>query len=116
MIDEKKLIEKLYEYVGGDFSIIDIEYLEKIIENQPKVNEWIPCSEKPEKEGAYLVAWLPAYKDEKGEIFAIPCRYPHYFILANYYEDEEEWHFDLPFGYDEAILLAWMPLPEPYKG
>ena len=37
-------------------------------------------------------------------------------MVADYYEDEEEWNFNLPSGYDEAILLAWMSLPEPYKG
>ena len=123
MIDEKKLIETLEKRKRKATAFSDIDWNSAlkvcidIVKEQPKVGEWIPVSERsPEEEGTYLVAWLPAYKDEKGETFALPCQYPHFYMLADYYEDEEEWNFNLPSGYDEAILLAWMSLPEPYKG
>lgn len=47
MIDEKKLIEDLKEYAHlseGD-SVDTIKVIIKIVGEQPKVGEWIPCSE-----------------------------------------------------------------------
>lgn len=56
----------------------------------PSESEWIPCSEQePEKDGYYLVCW------SDGQI-------------------ETEWYDNEGWGYCDVV--AWMPLPEPYKG
>ena len=74
----------------------------------PTVNQWIPCSEKmPEKPyGCLVTVW-----DEEpmtGQMFEslLP-----YFVGW----DGEQWNdaegMQCPFE-----VIAWMPLPEPYKG
>ena len=48
MIDEKKLIEDLEQYAhlsAGD-SVDTIKVIIKIVGDQTKIGEWIPCSER----------------------------------------------------------------------
>lgn len=96
MIDEKKLIERLQKcirvsddanFTNGLLSAIDI------VNQQPKIGEWIPCSERlPEEKGWYLVfakGQRPFVAFFKGKTFP----------LNNHYHE----------------IIAWMPLPEPYE-
>lgn len=75
------------------------------IERVPSAQQWIPCSERlPEKDGEYLVTMLYF-----GEKTVEVDRFSHY-------ETDDE-HNGEPFwmyGYDNVI--AWMPLPETWKG
>ena len=98
-IDEKKLIEDIDNCVVG-LTNLQMMQITDIIETQPKVNEWIPCSEslpkKPEfGEDSYLV---------QSKIIKTP--YTAYWV-------GEKWSDVL----EDTILdvIAYMPLPEPYK-
>ena len=81
----------------------------RIVNGEPTVNQWIPCSER-----------LP----ENGRQVLVFARSVH-FALAKYDEMREadgkykkQWvTFDAwkPF-YTIKEVIAWMPLPEPYKG
>lgn len=100
MIDEKKLIERIKEEPTD--GMLTHEIIEAI-EEQPKISQWIPCSERlPEKDGKYLVT----YCDDLVE---------NYVIERNFYNGQFE-----PMPYSEKNLgrkaLAWQLLPEPYKG
>lgn len=62
--------------------------------------EWIPVSERlPEKHGCYLVTtkWKGSYS---GDVYIETN-------MAVYREKQKEW--------DCADVIAWKPLPEPYK-
>ena len=77
------------------------DYVISGIEALPSAQQWIPCSERlPEKNGDYIVS----LED---------CVYP----WASWFNGK--W-FMLPIGsiardFGEHEILAWMPLPEPYK-
>ena len=66
--------------------------------------EWIPCSERlPNESGEYL-ATIPLDADETyTEVLT--------FHKGRFYEDDDEWGAT----YHDDVL-AWMPLPTPYKG
>ena len=66
--------------------------------------EWIPCSERlPSESGDYLCT-IPLDADETyTEVLT--------FHKGRFYEDDDEWGATF---HDD--VLAWMPLPEPYKG
>lgn len=100
MIDEKKLLQQIADFKRCQKSkncdyltgyICALSVVEGMIASQPKVGEWIPVSENPPEEGLYLVEC-----EDVG-------------IQVKYYHDDGTWMsmFD---------VLAWQPLPEPYKG
>ena len=69
---------------------------------QPE-QRWIPCSERlPEKYGAYIVTDI--YGDVEIASFQEHWRHD---------EEIQAWWLE-EYGFIEA--LAWMPLPEPWKG
>ena len=119
MIDEKKLIENIHQYfcdrieadVKDVIDVIDNHYLKLnkdicgIIRSQQKVGEWMPASEGlPKEEHKW---YLTTHED--GSL--IPHKYTkqHGFIL--------NWEiFDLKKRERQGDVVAWLQLPEPYKG
>ena len=92
------------------------------LENQPV---WIPVSERlPEDCVPVNVTWInrnpdPYYKDIKDVPFAnsaVYCNGKWYWwssVCVEYLEEYGEYSIDLV---DEGIdIVAWMPLPEPYR-
>lgn len=116
MIDEKKLIEELNkgkrlvqkykEYTAEDA----YNHVITTVNEQPKVGEWIPCSEglPEEVEGAeYYDSVIVTLNDGR---VAEGC----------YRNADKEWWVDAPDGehFSENMtdrVIAWMPLPEPYR-
>ena len=105
MIDEKKLIAKIREKIypekfGERCNSLDVIYaILQLIDEQPKVNEWIPCSERlPDnvKYNAYLTT-LEGELVGEDEPFTGLCGFEH-----------GRW--------DEDCVIAWRELPEPWKG
>lgn len=101
MIDEKKLIDDMKRLATRKFTIYPwyegfIDALcdvEDLIKSQPKVGEWIPCSERmPDDNGKYLVT------TSKGEV-----KLDFYFTFKD------------GGSFDDWRTIAWMPLPEPYR-
>ena len=111
-IDEKKLIDadKLIEDLIPILQCLDNAFIGgriiMVIARQPKldvpdinVGKWIPCSERlPEKSGWYLVTV------SDGEI-----EFDQFFAG----EPNHSWR---GFCHNTVKTIAWMSLPEPYKG
>lgn len=108
MIDEKKLIDKLKQ--SG--MIADNDYgnaMVDMIENQPKIGGWIPCSER-----------LP----EKGITNPVTNDYVEYLctVCVDGYRTVRLIKFDKDgcwvnhgMNFDKYVT-AWQPLPEEYNG
>lgn len=102
MIDEKKLIEDITDvevawYLDGNYTTYDCTTIMEIIEEQPKVGEWIPCSQLLPLDGVNVLI-TDEYNNMSVGYLEIGMR---------------RWH-DI---YDCIILdeiIAWQPLPEPY--
>lgn len=108
MIDEKKLIEDLkknnFDVLMSDAECFGLEKCtENIIElinEQPKVGEWIPCSERfPEESGTYIVN-------------AIENHIVHV-TFAKWMPRMKRWNLSGNRSYWK--VTAWMPLPKPYR-
>ena len=66
-------------------------------------NDWIPCSERlPEEYGEYLVWWTDITRGQYYEIVE--------------YEPDNGWIGEIPQAFEgKYSVIAWQPLPEPYK-
>lgn len=100
MIDEKKLIDK----IANDFPLETLNKNDEmlicdiidIIENQPKVGEWISVKDRlPENEGMYLITSKVLDRTE---------------VQYAFYQK------NIGMFICNGKAIAWMPLPEPYKG
>ena len=79
------------------------EYLEavKLARKALEQTRWIPCSERlPEEGECYLVTtkWKGSYS---GDVYVE-------IDMAEYKKKQKEWDYS-------DIVVAWMPLPQPYK-
>ena len=93
----KKVLEKNFGHTGG------ADVLRQLIDAQPTANpepHWFPCSGGlPKEEGFYLVT-LEDKCDAETTIRS--------FRIEN---GERHWRL-----WGNENIMAWMPLPEPYKG
>lgn len=110
MIDEKKLIEEIEEYIE-EYSDVDengyhnlkwcamMEALE-VIKQQPKIGEWILCSER-----------LPEHEEK-----VLTCKNGH--IEIHEYDKKRNMWIDLRtnWAWSAHMVNAWQPLPKPWKG
>lgn len=107
MIDEKLLIEtmqwRMREAGTSDWNRC-LDEVEMFIKEFPKVCEWIPVSDRlPEKDGYYFVT--KRLIDGRIQTDIEP-----FWTGADWWKSE--FHFA---GIDLWEVLAWQPLPEPYK-
>ena len=111
MIDEKKLIDKLKDWIRTDYfedwsarNFILNDIIAEI-NKMPKVGEWIPVSERlPDADEYILVSF---------ENFSVP-------MIGRYAVDDDGGTFrvgdkDDSFVQHVLYVNAWQPLPEPYR-
>ena len=112
MIDEKKLIEDIEKEIEFAMKcnmpamVAGMRQIASVIEEQPKIGEWIPADEPPRNNNYILLSF---------ENFSLP--------MVGRYEDSEDGAAYYLGDCDEAdtcianelFVNAWMPLPEPYR-
>ena len=92
---------------------------------QDAVHRWIPCKERlPEELSEVNVTWVntspePYYEFLKGKLFtgsAVYYKGRWYWYSAVCVDYLKEYGYSPGDGMDDAIkIIAWQPLPEPYK-
>lgn len=103
-----KVLEKYKRYAEGILTdeVLDSIAFDMAIESLQTEQKWIPCSERlPEKDGRYLVcmSWDYHYMDVYMWADGWNC-----VRRINGKVDRES-------EIDGADILAWMPLPNPYR-
>lgn len=133
MIDEKKLIEELnenakesekdcvYWHEKGEYGTericagrtTGLVKAMKIVEDQPKVGEWIPCSERlPELHRVDMESEGEYYMISDSVIITDGERVS----ISEYEIDDGDCRGWLAHDFEEIEdVIAWMPIPEPYR-
>ena len=108
MIDEKKLIAEIREYID-EYKELDMQGVRnlkwcammealELVESQPKVGEWIPCSERlPEEARAVEVTMYDGNR-----------------AIGHFYNRLDTWFDSINGGFIDVI--AWKEPSEPWKG
>lgn len=117
MIDEKKLLKEIknrrdfwlskaskYDEIKDEMNTdicdgkaVELEIVMKMIQEQPKADEWIPCSERmPDVSGYYLATF------KIGSISFVSIKY----FISEYFRWADT---------GNGKITAWQPLPEPAK-
>ena len=108
MIDEKKLIAEIREYID-EYKELDMQGVHslkwcammdalELVESQPKVGEWIPCSERlPEEARAIEVTMYDGSR-----------------AIGHFYKSLEAWFDSINGGAIDVI--AWKEPSEPWEG
>lgn len=145
MIDEKKLIEDIEKEFDG-VCVYDVspsqavnDFVE-IVDRQPKVGQWIPCSERlPENEQEVEITYVKKHW-KTGEPLYFTCRAFYTDGTMNteesgyVWDETDNWEYNekldayiIPKGWWECVsfaeefgavddpVIAWMPPPKPYK-
>lgn len=91
------------EWVNEEQSKIHSYYANKLTEilklTEQYNNGWIPCSERLPEENYAVLVWCPERKN----------------IYCAYLEEGQWWIFGAYFEKVKLEVIAWMPLPEPFK-
>lgn len=124
LISRSRLLEEIKRY---QMDIVSKATAMKVIRNAPTVTDtnvggkWIPCSERlPEKRDWYLAV----FKEPDTGFIGLP--YIADYLMGNHtaYTTKDGWIIkdctdrnDCESLYHKNLeCVAWMPLPEPYKG
>lgn len=88
------------------------EIAEKLVLDAPTIEpeqRWVPCEERLPEDYTDVLVWFEYFR--YGDY---NCLYQTYGIgdyIANY-----GWMINHETGWHKLRVIAWMPLPEPYKG
>lgn len=120
MIDEKRLLEVLEKNFCG---IGGVEVLKQIINEQPKVGEWIPCSERLPEEHDSMFAkfkgtnkWNTAMFEKSSDEVIVTIEFGDGKRKTTTSKTMDGmWKIEKDI-FSPKKVIAWQPLPEPYKG
>lgn len=146
MIDEKKLLKEIknrrnfwvskaskYDEMNDEINTdicdgkaVELEVVMKMIQEQPKIGEWIPCSERlPEDLTPVNITWTNHFPpDYYAHIKDVHFTYTGIFYKGKWYwwsayaKDTlaEYGNDEVDEMADEIEVLAWQTLPEPWRG
>ena len=110
---EHRLAEPAYQHTGEDW-YVGMNCAESELYELPSAQpepQWIPCSEmEPKKSGRYLCT-------HSGTGIVSPDYYTTQEQAEELFADPEDEYLDLEeyIGWTSKNVIAWMPLPEPYR-
>lgn len=84
----------------------------KALEEQP---QWIPCSERmPKEKDAGILKKLGTKKKSEYVLATVEVKGERMTVTACTYDGK--WDWNMKYAFPDFKVVAWMPLPEPYRG
>ena len=126
MIDEKKLIEDIEKEIEFAMKcnmpamVAGMRQIASVIEEQPKIGEWIPCSERlpDDRDNRFYMCTVENHEEDPPMF----CQYEEEYGFGfwnDIYDEHTLGFVDSEFKTNEELgyekVVAWQPLPEPYR-
>ena len=111
LIDSDRLKSRMLEHYSYSWQLQ--EEIKDFFDNTPSVNQWIPVSERLPEEDDYR----PCYGHDDGVVWW--ANDMGIIGLGWYYNSTGQWaYYDEITHSEQSVgkVLAWMPLPDPWKG
>ncbi len=103
-IDADKFWDRLISVSENDW--VGFDTIDEVLSGMPSEQRWIPVAERlPEAYGRYLVTL-----EDEDYISVMPLYYGRINRIDTFYDSDSEYG-DIEY----RGIIAWMPLPEPYK-
>lgn len=115
-INTIELLKRMAFNVHGVMDAVDIENCDKIIKMLNDDNpHWIPCSERmPKEKDAGILKKLGTKKRSEYVLATVEAKGERMTVTACTYDGK--WDWNMKYAYPDFKVVAWMPLPEPYRG
>ena len=100
---------------------ISLEQYNKMVERLTELEyllaeqRWTPCSERlPEEKDARILKKLGTSKRSEYVLATVEVKGERMTVTACTYDGE--WDWNMKYAFPDYKIVAWMPLPEPWKG
>ena len=106
--------EELIRQVMADI-VTPIVVSQPPVEPERKKEKWIPCSERlPDEKDAGILKKLGIEKRSEDVLATVEVKGERMTVTTCTYDGKWEW--DMKYAFPDYKVIAWMPLPEPYRG
>ena len=103
-----------YELGSSDRDI----YVRECLQDAPTVtleSPWIPCSKRlPKEKDAGILKKLGTSKRSEYVLATVEVKGERMTVTACTYDGK--WDWNMKYAFPDYKIIAWKPLPEPYKG
>lgn len=114
-IDADKLWNRLISVSENDW--VGFDTIDEVLSRMPAEPRWIPVTERlPEEDKEVLISYR--YKEGEGDTSHSEIditSYGQMYFGGNKVGNNKHWRAPFEYFYSNYEVIAWMPLPEPYK-
>ena len=118
VVNRKAVLDKAWDvpYEGRYIQVVDVGDIEELPPVTPIRNKerWIPCSVRlPEEKDAGILKKLGTEKRSEYVLATVEVKGERMTVTACTYDGK--WDWNMKYAFPDFKVVAWMPLPEPYK-
>ena len=111
--DRKGELAKLVSDAADTIEMLSAKLSMRFPSAQPE-QRWIPCSERlPEEKDAGILKKLGTSKRSEYVLATVEVKGERMTVTVCTYDGE--WDWNMKYAFPDYKIIAWMPLPEPYK-
>ena len=109
---KREFLDIVFALAPNEANAIMDAFDEYVDSNEP---HWIPVTERlPEEKDAGILKKLGTSKRSEYVLATVEVKCERMTVTACTYDGK--WDWNMKYAFPDYKIVAWMPLPEPYKG